>query len=128
MPVVMILIYLAVIVLTIAGMWKVFVKAGQPGWAAIIPVYNAYILLLIVGKPVWWLILFFIPIANLIVTILVSIALAEKFGKTTGFGIGLWLLPVVFYPILGFGDAKFKGAAPTPAATPAPPASPPPAQ
>src|SRR5476651_1177903 len=79
-------------VVAIAGMWKVFAKAGQPGWAAIIPIYNFIILLKIGGKPLWWIILMFIPIANLVVLIILSIAVAGKFGKGTGFGLGLAFL------------------------------------
>jgi Family of unknown function (DUF5684) len=98
-------------VVAIAGMWKVFAKAGQPGWAAIIPIYNFIILLKIGGKPLWWIILMFIPIANLVVLIILSIAVAGKFGKGTGFGLGLAFLYFIFYPILGFGSAQYQGAA-----------------
>jgi len=121
------IIYIAAIVFVVAGVWKTFVKAGQPGWAAIIPIYNMIVMLQVAEKPLWWIILFFIPIANLIATILVSIAIAEHFGKGAGFGIGLWLLPIIFYPILGFGSAMYTGTAA--AVPPAPPAQPtPPAQ
>ena len=102
------LLYLGLIVLVIAGFWKVFVKAGHPGWAAIVPIYNVYILLQIAGKPTWWLILFFIPFVNFIIAILVSIEVAKAFGKSTGFGVGLALLGFIFYPILGFGDAQYQ--------------------
>ena len=91
----------------IVGMWKVFTKAGQPGWASIIPIYNVYILLLIVDKPWWWLILMLIPIVNIVMWIIVSLALAQKFGQGTGFAIGLILLPFIFIPILGFSDMKY---------------------
>lgn len=101
------LVQLAVTIVVIAGIWKVFEKAGQPGWAAIVPFYNVYVMLQIANKPTWWLILFFIPIANIIVAILVSIGIAEKFGKSSGFGIGLALLGFIFYPMLGFGDAQY---------------------
>jgi hypothetical protein len=104
--------WLAMFVLWIASMWKVFVKAGQPGWAAIIPIYNAYIILKIAGKPGWWLILFFIPFVNLIMIILTYVALAEKFGKGAGFAIGLVFLSFIFFPILAFGDAKYNAGAP----------------
>ncbi|ATC65659.1 signal peptidase I [Nibricoccus aquaticus] len=106
------LLYLAIIVLVIAGFWKVFVKAGHPGWAAIVPIYNVYILLKIAGKPGWWLLLFFIPIVSLVIAILVSIDVAKAFGKGAGFGVGLALLGFVFYPILGFGDAEYQSAPP----------------
>lgn len=101
---------LAILAFFIVVMWKIFTKAGQPGWAAIIPIYNAYILLKIAGKPGWWLLLFFIPIVNLVIAIIVSIALAQSFGKGTGFGIGLFLLGFIFGPILAFGSAQYVGA------------------
>jgi len=101
------LVQLAFSIAIIAGFWKVFTKAGQPGWAAIVPFYNVYVMLQIANKPAWWLILMFIPVANLIVAVLVSIAIAEKFGKSTGYGIGLALLGFIFYPMLGFGDAQY---------------------
>jgi hypothetical protein len=101
------LIYLVIIIVLIASYWKVFVKAGQPGWAAIIPIYNLYIFLKIVCRPVWWLILFIIPVVDIIVYIIVSIDIAKRFNKEIGFAIGLILLPIIFYPILGFGDATY---------------------
>ncbi len=103
------LIWLAVMVLVIAGMWKVFVKAGKPGWACLIPIYNVIVLLEIAGKELWWIILFFIPVVNFVILILVSIAVAEKFGKGAGFGLGLAFLPMFFFPLLGFGDARYQG-------------------
>jgi len=126
------IVYLAVIVLLIASVWKVFVKAGKPGWAAIIPIYNAIVLLEIVGKPVWWIILLFIPFVNIIIAIIVYHQLSLSFGQGVGFTIGLLLLGVVFLPILGFGDAKYLGpggaGAPAAAAPSAPePAAPAPA-
>ncbi len=108
------LIWLAVVVLMIVGMWKVFTKAGQPGWAAIIPIYNLVVLLKIVGKPIWWIIGFLIPVVNFVVMILVAVALAKAFGKGTGFAIGLIFLGFVFIPILAFSDATY--TAPPPAA------------
>lgn len=104
------IVYLILIVLTIAGMWKVFEKAGEPGWAAIIPIYNIIILLKIAGKPMWWIILFLIPLVNFIAIIMVSIAVAERFGKGAGFGLGLAFLPFIFYPLLGFGDGRYSAA------------------
>jgi Family of unknown function (DUF5684) len=101
------LIYLAIIVVIIAGMWKVFVKAGKPGWASIVPIYNIIVLLEIAGKPLWWIILLFIPIVNLVILVLIAIEIAKAFGKGTGFGLGLAFLGFIFYPILGFGDAVY---------------------
>lgn len=102
---------LAVLVVMIASAWKVFEKAGQPGWAAIVPVYNAIVMLQIVGKPLWWIILLFIPLVNIIVGIMVYIDLAKSFGKTTGFAFGLLFLGFIFFPILGFGSARYMGPA-----------------
>ncbi len=101
------LIFLAVIVFFIAAMWKVFSKAGHPGWAALVPIYNVVVMLQIAGRPVWWLLLFFIPVVNIIVSLVVAVDIAKNFGKGTGFGLGLWLFGFIFYPILGFGDAEY---------------------
>ena len=105
---VMMLVYLAVIVLMIAGMWMVFSKAGKPGWAAIVPIYNLIVLLEIVGKPLWWILLCLIPFVNIVIFILVAIELAKVFGKGVGFAMGLVFLPFVFYPVLGFGSAQYQ--------------------
>lgn len=103
------LIYLALIVVVIVGMWKTFEKAGKPGWGAIIPIYNIILLLEIAGKPIWWIILFLIPCVGFIVALLVMLDVAKAFGKGAGFGVGLWLLGFIFFPILGFSDAKYIG-------------------
>jgi hypothetical protein len=99
-----------VCLIMIAAMWKVFTKAGKPGWASIIPIYNIIVLLQIAGKPAWWIILFFIPIVSLIIAILTYVSLAERFGKGGGFAVGLVLLGPIFFPILGFGSAQYRGA------------------
>ncbi|GJQ29879.1 MAG: hypothetical protein HBSAPP03_17630 [Phycisphaerae bacterium] len=104
---IILVIYLALIVVMIAGMWKMFAKAGQPGWAAIIPIFNIYILCKIVNRPWWWLILFFIPIVSIIAAIVIMLDLAKSFGKGVGFAVGLILLGPIFICILGFGDAKY---------------------
>ena len=103
------LIWLAVVLVLIIGMWKIFTKAGQPGWASIVPIYSIVVLLQIIGKPIWWLalLLFCGPVG----WIMVSLALAKSFGKETGFAIGLMVLPFVFLPMLGFGSAQYKGPA-----------------
>jgi len=101
---------LGLVVLMIVGFWKVFTKAGEPGWASIVPIYNVVVMLRIAGMPLWWIILFFIPIVSIVPAFVLPINLAEKFGKGTGFGIGLALLPFIFYPVLGFGDAQYQGA------------------
>src|SRR6266550_4489149 len=102
---------LLVALLMIVAMWKVFVKAGQPGWASIIPIYNLYVWCKIVGRPGWWIILMLIPFVNIIVGIVLCIDMAKSFGKAAGFGIGLVFLGIIFLPILGFGSAQYQGAA-----------------
>jgi uncharacterized membrane protein YhaH (DUF805 family) len=103
------LVYLAIVVAVIAGIWKVFVKAGQPGWACLVPFYNIYVLLQIAGKPAWWLLLFLIPGVNFVIAIIITLEIAKLFGKGTGFGLGLVFFGFIFYPILGFGDAVYMG-------------------
>jgi Family of unknown function (DUF5684) len=100
---------LAVAVVLIASVWTVFTKAGKPGWAAIVPIYNLVVLLEIVGKPIWWIVLMLIPLVNFVVGAIVSVELARRFGKGAGFGIGLLLLSPIFYPLLAWGDARYEG-------------------
>src|SRR6267142_5416912 len=104
---------LLIALLLIVAMWKVFTKAGQPGWASIIPIYNLYVWCKIVGRPWWWILLMLIPFVNFIILIILIIDLAKSFGKGVGFGIGLALLGVIFWPILGFGSAQYQGGAAT---------------
>ena len=104
----------AFILLIVASMWKVFSKAGQPGWAAIIPIYNIYVMCKVAGRPGWWLLLMLIPFVNLIVAIILNVDIAKRFGKGIGFAIGMILLPFIFWPILGFGSARYQSAAPPP--------------
>jgi hypothetical protein len=102
------LIYLALLVLVIVSLWKVYAKAGQPGWAAIIPIYNFIVLLRIVGRPWWWIVLLFVPIVNLVILLLVYHDLSKSFGHGVGFTIGLILVPFVFVPILGLGASRYQ--------------------
>jgi hypothetical protein len=99
-------------VVMLAAMWKVFTKAGKPGWACLIPIYNLIVLLQIAGKPGWWVILFFIPIVSLVMSILMYVGLANRFGKGGGFAVGLVFLGPIFFAILGFGSAQYQGGAP----------------
>jgi uncharacterized membrane protein YoaK (UPF0700 family) len=107
---------LALGVLMVASMWKLFAKAGQPGWGALVPVYNIILLLKIAGKPAWWLVLFMIPFINFVIIVMVTLSLAKSFGKSSGYGIGLLLLGVVFFPMLAFGSDRYVG---TPVLVPA---------
>lgn len=89
--------------------WRIFVKAGRPGWECIIPIYNSYIMLKIVGKPWWWLLLMCIPGLGIIWAIWSLNMLSKSFGKDEGFTIGLLLLGIIFFPVLAFGDARYIG-------------------
>jgi Family of unknown function (DUF5684) len=96
-------------IVEIIALWKIYEKAGQPGWKAIIPFYNAYILLKIVGKPGWWFLLMCIPIVNIIYLIWTYNMLSKSFGKDEGFTVGILFLGFIFLPILGFGKAVYHG-------------------
>ena len=98
---------IGLILLIVIPMWKVFTKAGKPGWAVFIPFYNFYVMLKIVNKPTWWLVLIFVPFANVIIKCIVVYYLAKSFGKDIGFTLGLIFLPFIFLPILGFGKAQY---------------------
>jgi len=102
---------LLVAVVLIVALWKIFTKAGQPGWASLIPIYNIYIWCKIVGRPGWWVILMLIPFVNFIIAIILCIDLAKSFGNGVGFGVGLAFLGIIFFPILGFGSAQYQGPA-----------------
>ena len=99
---------LALAAITLLGYWRVFEKAGVAGWKALVPVYHTYVLLGMVGRPGWWLALTFVPVVNIGVAAVLAMDLAECFGERLGFAFGLVLLPVVFVPMLGFGDASYR--------------------
>lgn len=103
------LLYVIVIVFYIYSMWRIYAKAGKPGWAAIIPIYNVLVELEIVGRPWWWLLLTLVPVVNIVIGVIITLNLGQVFGKSTGFGIGLIFLPIIFIPILAFGNAKYLG-------------------
>ena len=117
---VLLLVWLAVLVFEIVALWKVFVKAGKPGWGIFIPIYSAYLFVKIAGRPGWWWVLFLVPVVNVVVLVIASIDVAKKFGKGVGFGIGLLLLGFIFYPILAFGSAQYASAQAAAPATPPP--------
>jgi hypothetical protein len=99
----------AVALFMIICQWRIYTKAGQPGWAAIIPIYNIYVMTKIVGKPGYWTLLCLIPILNIIFGIWMLNMLSKSFGKDVGFTLGLLFLGIIFYPILAFGPAKYQG-------------------
>lgn len=97
------------LVLEVIALWFLFEKAAEPGWAAIIPIYNYLIAIKIAGKPWWWLLLMLIPIANLVFYIMILNGLSKNFGKGAGFTVGLFFLRFIFLPILGFGKSTYSG-------------------
>jgi hypothetical protein len=101
------LIGLALEIVTLVAMWKIFVKADKPGWAVLIPIYNDLVLLDIQGDPWWWLFGLMIPVVRFIVRLFMNLDLASVFGKSSGFGLGLHFLSGIFIPILGFGSAEY---------------------
>ena len=107
-PILIILLALAVTALAIIAMWKVYAKAGQPGWAIFVPIYSFIVLLKIVNKPWWWIFLMLIPIANIVFAIIVLNRLSLSFGKGSGFTVGLIFLGIIFWCILDFGDSVYK--------------------
>lgn len=124
------LVFFAIVGAALAGMWKVFSKAGQPGWAIFVPIYNLVCLAKIAGRPAWWAALCFIPWLGLIPVAMLTWGVAKNFGKGAGFAVGLILAGPIFYPILGFGGAQYNpngdngpcdsnvGASPIPSAAP----------
>ena len=107
---IMLFIALPFIILLIVAFWRIFTKAGRPGWAALIPIYNAYIELKIIGRPGWWVLLYFIPLVNIAVSIIVAIELGKAFGKSTAFSLlALWLFSPIGQLIIGYGKATYRG-------------------
>jgi hypothetical protein len=105
------ILYVAVLIVWVAGYWMMFQKADRPGWAAIIPIYNFYTMCKIAGRPGWWWVLLFIPIVNIVIGLIVSIDLARSYARGTGFGVGLFFLGFIFAPIIGFGEDRYLGPA-----------------
>lgn len=104
-----VVVWLAIVIVVVAAFWKIFAKAGKPGWAAIIPIYNAVVYLQVVNRPIWWIVLMFIPLVNVVVWIVLTNDLAKAFGKGVGWTLGMLFLGFIFYPILGFGGDPYLG-------------------
>jgi len=104
-------IYFAFIIAYVAGMWKAYDKAGEPGWAAIVPFYNLWVWVKIAGRPPLWFILALIPCVNIVIIFLLSMDTAKSFGKTEIYGVGMFFLPPIFWIMLGFGSATYVGPA-----------------
>lgn len=91
----------------LAGAWNVFAKAGRKGWEALIPIYNLYVLTVITDQPLWLLVLCLIPFVNIFAMAFLFVKLAERFDQPWPYAIGLLILPFIFFPLLGFGDARY---------------------
>ena len=100
---------IALWVFMIFVMWKIFVKAGEEGWKAIIPIYNSVVKFKFLGLNPWLVLLFLIPFVNIAMIIILNVKTAQAFGKNGWFAVGLIFIPYIFYPILAFSDAEFKG-------------------
>lgn len=101
-------VWCGLVLVILASMWITFTKAGEPGWASLVPIYNLIVLCRMAGKPGWWVLLMLIPFVNFVIAIILFIALAKNFGKSAGFGIGLVFLGFIFFPVLAWGDAKYQ--------------------
>jgi hypothetical protein len=110
------LVYAAVVVLMIASMWRIFTKAGKPGWASLIPIYNLVVFCQVAGRPGWWALLLLVPFVNIIIALILSFDLARAFGKGKAYGLGLAIFGFLFYPMLGLGGSRYaRGTPPRPA-------------
>lgn len=105
------IIELGLLALFVWVFWRIFEKAGKPGWAAIVPIYNVIVLLEIVGRPWWWILLLLIPVVNIVVGFLLALDLSRSFGHDLAFALGLFFLGIVFYPVLAFGSDTYSGPA-----------------
>lgn len=102
-----VVVYLAILVVYCVAAWRAFAKAGLPGWGVFIPIFNLYLVCKISGRPGWWVLLFCIPLVNVVIGLIVAMDIAKAFAKGPGFGLGLLLLGFIFVPILGFGSAQY---------------------
>lgn len=96
-------------IISLFGTWKMYKKAGYPGWGCLIPLYNRYCVYEMAMGKGWWFILEAIPLVNIAVRVFLCMRLAEAFGRGTGFTFGLYFLEPIFMMILGFGDARYGG-------------------
>jgi len=108
-------VWLAIVVVLLAAYWRIFAKAGRPGWVSLIPIYNIVTLLQITGRSGWWILGMCVPLLNIFVAIRLVFELARAFGRGIGFGLGLLLLSPIFVPVLGFGGSQYVGRETAPA-------------
>ena len=108
-PIYVHLIFLAICLLFIVIHWIIFERAGRAGWKSLIPFYNTYVLMEIAGRPGWWMFLLLVPLVNIAIYFLAMLSLAKKFGRSELFGVGIAILPIIFLPMLAFGDSRYEG-------------------
>jgi hypothetical protein len=109
------LLEVAILLVFLVATWKIYTKAGKPGWASLIPIYNLVVLCQICGRSGWWTLAFLIPGVNLIASIMLTVDLARVFGRGAGFALGLLFLGPIFFPILAFGSSGYVGRPSSPA-------------
>lgn len=103
------IIFIGVLVFSLISLAKIFKKANRSGISAIIPIYNIIVLLEITNYPKWYIFLYFIPGANIIIHLMIMMKLSKLFKKGNAFGFGLIFLPFIFFPILAFNDSEYIG-------------------
>jgi hypothetical protein len=116
--IIVVVLVIGLLIFMIAAQWKLFEKAGQPGWAAIVPIYNLYIMCKMIDKSGWWVLMMCLPYIGIIFSIIFEVSwcgrISKDFGRGTGTAIGLFFLPFIFVPILAFGSAKYGDGSWTP--------------
>ncbi len=105
----LLIIDLAVVLFYLICTWKIFAKAGRPGWAALIPIYNTIVMIQIAGRPLWWFFLLLIPIANIVFSVIITIDLVKAYGKPGIWALGIIFLSFIFIPILAFDSSEYIG-------------------
>jgi hypothetical protein len=99
--------YFALIIFFIIVYWKIYVKAGKPGWGCIVLIYDFILKLQIACRPIWWIFLMLIPVVNIVIAIIILFDIAKAFGKSSGFAIGMLFIPIIFFPILAFDSSEY---------------------
>ena len=100
---------LLLLALTVICWWVLFEKAGKGGWKAIVPIYNVLVVCEVAGWPWIAALLFLVPIVSFFAWLFLNLSLARAFGRGALFGVGLWLLPIIFLPVLAFGESRYVG-------------------
>lgn len=106
------IISLVIAVFMVVSLWRLFAKAGKPGWASIVPFYNYIVMLEIAGKPIWWFAMFFVPFADIVFAIMTLFAFVKAYGRSDGFAVLSIFFPFVTYPMMAFSaSTQYVGVA-----------------